>query len=379
MAEAEAGARAAREAVAVHRPKAADHWTNRRYGKLTDAELERRIFTTRFTARETSSINDPAVARRAHQQLRALQDEHRIRNEQLKESQRAAETAERGGRSAYGKNPAAGANTQRAWGHETIAARARAEERLRTLTPRPTTPVQASDRLPEWLAPAGAAASPYLPRPWKEELSARREVLAARFDERGHLLAATPPEWAQELGPVPARPDAAQQWRDTAASIELFRARYNVPETEDTPVPERFRNDEIGQQLHAQAVTVSKRSHALPEHATDQDLTLDALAAVERSKDTHAPESPAQRATDGDRQANAQEPTAITPAQTEKPRLRSRLEKITAERNAARLAAQQEAQPQTEGTAAQKEAAKQQAERTAAQARQKQHDQGREL
>ena len=359
--------------------KPADHWTNRRHGKLTDAELERRIFTTRFTARETSSINDPAQARRAHQQLRALQDEHRIRNQQLKESQRAAETAERGGRSVYGKNPAAGANTQRAWGHETIAARARAEERLRTLTPRPVTPVQAPDRLPEWLAPARAATSPYLPQPWKEELAARREVLAARFDERGHLLAATPPEWAQKLGPVPARPDAAQQWRDTAASIEMFRARYNVPETEATPVPERFRNEEIGQQLHDQAVTVSKRSHALPEHTTDEDRTLDALRAVERSKDTHAPESPAQRATDADRKANAQEPTAITPAQTEKPRLRSRLEKITAERNAARLAAQQQAQPQTEQTAEQKEAAKQQAERAAAQARQNQHDHGREL
>ncbi|MDQ0104445.1 conjugative relaxase-like TrwC/TraI family protein [Paenarthrobacter nicotinovorans] len=336
--EAEAGARAAREAAAVHGPKPADHWTNRRHGNLSDAELERRIFTTRFTARETSSINDPAQARRAHQQLRALQDEHRIRNQQLKESQRMTEAAERGGRSVYGQNPAAGAHTQRAWGHETIAARARAEERLRTLTPRPATPVQAPDRLPEWLAPARAVTSPYLPRPWKEELAARREVLAARFDERGHLLAATPPEWAQKLGPVPARPDAAQQWRDTAASIEMFRARYNVPETEATPVPERFRNEEIGQQLHDQAVTVSKRSQALPEHTTDEDRTLDALRAVERSKDTHAPESPAQRATDVDRRANAQEPTAITPAQTEKPRLMSKMERMIAERQAKQAA-----------------------------------------
>lgn len=378
-AEAEASARAAREAAAVHGPQPADHWTNRRHGNLTDAELERRIFTTRFTARETSSINDPAQARRAHQQLRALQDEHRIRNQQLKASQRMAETAERGARSVHGKNPAAGASSQRAWGHETIAARARAEQRLRTLTPRPVVAVQAPDRLPEWLAPARAVASPYLPQPWKEELAARREVLAARFDERGHLLAATPPEWAQKLGPVPARPDAAQQWRDTAASIELFRARYNVPETETTPVPERFKNEEIGQQLHDQAATISKRSRALPEHTTDQDRTLHALRAVERAKDIHAPGSPAQRATDADREANGQEPTAITPAQTEKPRLRSRLEKITAERNAARLAAQQQAQPQAEETAKQKEAAKQQAERAAAQARQNQLGQGREL
>ena len=159
----------------------------------------------------------------------------------------------------------------------------------------------------------------------------------------------------------------------------MFRARYNVPETEATPVPERFRNEEIGQQLHNQAVTVSKRSRALPEHTTDQDRTLDALHAVERTKETHAQESPAQGASDTDREANGQEPTAITPAQTEKPRLRSRLEKLTAERNAARLAAQQAAQPQSEQTPEQKEAAKQQAERAAAQARQNQQNHGHEL
>ncbi len=116
--------------------------------------------------------------------------------------------------------------------------------------------------------------------------SPRRKVRRTRPPPGGHTTG-----MAQKLGPVPARPDAAQQWRDAAVSIEMFRARYNVPETDATPVPERLRNEEIGQQLHDQAVTVSKRSHALPEHTTDQDRTLDALAAVERSKDTHAPPS----------------------------------------------------------------------------------------
>lgn len=75
-------------------------------------------------------------------------------------------------------------------------------------------------------------------RAMAEELAARRQVLSARMDERGHLLAAEPPAWAQKLGPVPERPDAAQQWRDTAAEIEIFRARHNIPETKATPVPE---------------------------------------------------------------------------------------------------------------------------------------------
>ena len=72
----------------------------------------------------------------------------------------------------------------------------------------------------------------------------------------------------------------------------MFRARYYVPDTEATPVPERFRNDEIGQKLHDQVVAVSKRSHALPELTTEEDRTLDALGAVERTKDTHTPRGP---------------------------------------------------------------------------------------
>jgi hypothetical protein len=62
------------------------------------------------------------------------------------------------------------------------------------------TAAEAPDGLPEWLAPSRAAASSYLPAPWREELAARRQVLAARIDERGHLLAAEPPAWAEKLG-----------------------------------------------------------------------------------------------------------------------------------------------------------------------------------
>ena len=355
--DAEAAARTAREAATGDGPKPAEHWTNRRHGKLTDAELERRIFTTRFSAREQTSINDPAAARHAHQQLRALQDEHRIRTQQLKETRRAAEAAERGSRTQYGtSDPVIAASNQRARGHDVIAARARAEERLRALTPRPVSASDAPDRLPEWLAPSRAAASEYLPGSWREELTARRQVLAARFEERGHLLAAEPPGWAQKLGPVPARPDAARQWRDTAATLEMFRARYNIPETEATPVPERFRNDDIGRQLYDQAVTVSKRSRALTDHATGQDRTLDAINAVERAKNTHAPQAPAQQASDTDRKTHGQEPIAITPPQTEKPRLMTRMEKMVAEQQARKTAEQKPAEQKAPETDAQRQA-----------------------
>jgi hypothetical protein len=355
--QAEDAARAARQTALLEGPQPADHWMNRRHGRLTDAELERRIFTTRFASREQESINDPAAARRAHQQLRALQDEHRIRTRQLKETHRAAETIERGSRTQSGTDaPGVTAGHRRAENYNVIAAQVRAEQRLRALTPRPVAAAETTDRLPEWLAPSRAAVSSYLPEPWREELAARRQVLAARLDERGHLLAAEPPAWAQRLGPVPERPDAAQQWRDTAAGIELFRARYNVPETEATPVPERFRGEEVGRQLHEQAVTVSKRSRALPENATEQDRMLDAIRAVDRHQDTHTPVSPAQQASDADRQANGQESAAITPPQTEKPRLMTRMEKLVAEQQARKAGEQKPAEQKAPETDAQRHA-----------------------
>lgn len=367
--QAETAARTARAAADVHGPKPADHWTNRPHGRLTDEELERRIFTTRFSTREhdalADSVQGPAAARRAHQQLRALQEEHRIRTRELGTPQRTAEAAERGPNTQFGADdPVAKASLHRGDRQDVIAARARAEERLRILTPRPTdpTPMQAApaapDRLPEWLAPARAMQSSYLPEPWREELAARRAVLAARFEERGYLLAAEPPDWAQKLGPVPARPDAAQQWRDTVASIEMFRARYNVPDTEPAPVPERLRGEDIGRELHEQAVTVSKRSRALPDHASDQDKALDAINALERTQDTHATQAPAQQASDADRELNDQALTAVTPVEVEKPRVMTRLQRLVAEQQAKKAAEQgpqEEPAGPTAETAAQKQ------------------------
>lgn len=170
------------------------------------------------------------------------------------------------------------------------------------------------------------------------------------MDERGHLIAAEPPTWAQQLGPVPADPAAAQQWRDTAAELELFRARYNVPDTEQVPVPENLRTNDIGQDLHDRAVTVSKRARALTDHATEPDKLTAAAEALDRAKDTHAPTAPAQEATDKDRALNAQEPAAVTPTQVEKPRVMTRLQKLVAEQQAKKNAGQPpvEKKPETE-------------------------------
>lgn len=71
---------------------------------------------------------------------------------------------------------------------------------------------------------------------------------------------------------------------------------------------------------------------------------------MDRTKGTHAPVSPAQQVSDADWQANGQEPTAITPPQTEKRRLMTRMEKLVAEQQARKAAEQKPAEkaPETD-------------------------------
>lgn len=343
-------------AATVHDPQPEDHWTNRRHGGLTDAELERRIFTSRFTARDAESINNPALARKNQYRLRALEQEQKIRTDQARAGKNPTEAAERGPHSHYATTaPRVATERNRSLNHQSIAARVRAEERLRAITPGIPAKTEKIDRLPDWLAPARTVTSEHLPQEWREELLARREVLTARMDERGHLIAAEPPAWAQQLGPVPADPAAAQQWRDTAAELEIFRARYNVPDTEQVPVPEILRTNDIGQDLHDRAVTVSKRARALEDHATEPAKLAAAAEAMDRTKDTHAPAAPAQEATDKDRALNAQEPAAVAPVQKDKPRLRSKLERMVAEQQAKNAPARKPAEQATE-TEAQRQA-----------------------
>ncbi|WP_423185161.1 MobF family relaxase [Arthrobacter sp. NyZ413] len=356
------------------------HWTGRPYGALSDEELENRINLDRFAAREAAALNDPAEAKKMHSRIRQLRGEQAIRNQYLDYHRRATETVERGPKSRWGKDAALAGHRDRYHQSRTVAAQIRAEQRLRLHTPGPVTQVKAPDRLPEWLAPARTLLdSNYLPAQWRQELLARRAILAARFEERGHLIAAEPTPWSAGLGPVPAKDEPARRWRDLAAEVHAFRERYNIPDTETVPVPVAFRDQEIGKDLHHRVVSMSRAAHATPERANDTDLVLDAANALDTAAATHAGPSEAQEATDKDREANGQEPAAATETEKARPRLRSRLERLTAERAAARATQQQEEPGPAEDPA--KRAAREQSERAAALARQQQQQQnhGREL
>ena len=334
------------------------HWTQRPFGRLSDAELERRISEGRFASREAAAINDREEARKMASTLRRLKTEQQIRNEKLSYLRRAAENYERGSRTRpYGDVSMLAGHKDRYYQSRTIAAQIRAEKRVRDLTPGVQAGLQAPDRLPEWLAPARVLQDDYLPAEWRDELLARREILAQRFEERGRLIAAEPTTWSTGLGPVPENAELAQRWRDLAAEVDAFRDRYNIPETETTPIPETFREQEIGKDLHERVVSMSRAAHASHEHASEQDLILDGINALQKAADSHAAPSQAQAVSDAQRAAEGQE-EGITPAQAPKPRLMTRMERLVAEQ-AEQLCKTREAKqaPETPSTDPNREAA----------------------
>lgn len=91
---------------------------------------------------------------------------------------------------------------------------------------------------------------------------------------------------------------------------------------------------------------------------------------------SHAKPSQAQQASDTDRASHGQDATAIAPMLTTKPCLKSRMEKLTVEKNAARQG-EQAARSAAETT--QQLAAREQAECNASHTRQNQQNLGRDF
>lgn len=314
------------EAIAAKNgPWPAEHWTNRPFGHLTEAAIEARIRANRTLARtdatlltaaqrEGLGVEAPAKdARKLAWETRTLQAELKQRKT-LDPAHDVMELAERG--QANRKAAGAGHVDRHRQSHE-IAAAIRDELRRRQLVPDPVKAAQTpADKLPEWVAPHRASTDELTPANWRAELAERRAVMTGRFEEAGHRLAAQPPAWAKGLGPVPADPERAQRWRDTAAEIQMFRERYKVPATDQTPIPAKFREHDTGKQLHERTVSLARGQHATPARA--EDLTRQAQQAVARAEQAHAPQPQAQKTSDRDRKNNGQDPTNVTATQRAK-------------------------------------------------------------
>lgn len=321
-------------------PWPAEHWSNRPFGHLTEAAIESRIRANRTLARtdatvltkeqrERLGVEAPAKdGRKLNWEIRTLQAELKHR-QSLDPASDVMELAERG--QSNRKVAGAGHFDRHRQSHE-IAAAIRDELHRRELAPDPATAAPGSaDKLPEWVAPHRASIDELTPANWRAQLSERRAVMAERFQEAGHVLAAAPPAWAKNLGPVPADPERAQRWRDTAAEIQMFREQYKVPAAEATPVPAKFREQETGAQLHERSVSLARGQHAAP--ARDEELRMQAQRAVVRAEPTHATQAQAQKTSDSDRTANSQETTSVTASQRAKDSLAA-LNKLTGRQQA---------------------------------------------
>ena len=280
----------------------ANDWQRRAYGHLNDRDLEARIAAGRTEARMQQDGADPRTARQEFLKLRQLESERTFRAGQ-DEPQRAVEAMERGENTA---RPQFTAATLTAPGLIDDVKRARAMEvyfqaemRLRAKLPgEPIIVPPGPDTLPEWVAPSRAVQDPHVPALWRDELAERRGFLEARMNERGAVLATTPPAWAKPLGPVPSTEAGYQRWSKLAAETELYRQRHNIPETETAILPRTLLEKEDGRELARQVIALHKAT-AL---STKPEASPEQLVAAAQTARTHAPLSQAQQASDELRQ-----------------------------------------------------------------------------
>ena len=132
----------------------------------------------------------------------------------------------------------------------------------RYVTTLPYEQEKADQPVPTWIADRHAIDSPHTDPAWKEHLMERYEYLRIRIEERGISIAAEQPEWATQLGDVPAEPARRADWTQLAAEVDVFRAQYRVDSSETVAVPVAYRERAVGAELAAR-VTAMHKSQAL--------------------------------------------------------------------------------------------------------------------
>lgn len=152
----------------------------------------------------------------------------------------------------------------------------------------------------EALAPTRRLTDQRVPSGHREALEKLRARMELRAQTRGAELAEKPPQWADALGPVPAKPAQRSEWHQVAAEVEAYRDRYRVPAHEPELIPRRF-TDEASNQLRTRATALHKHSALTTKPpASDPELrdVADVAATAERAT---RPTTPAQAAIDAHR------------------------------------------------------------------------------
>lgn len=284
-------------------------------GNVSDEHLGRLAERTQ-AARHRGSIEDPQWSQRlfalmASEKLRAthekLQAEILALEPELWTSRQAAkmewmEQAMRGEiqrREHLSPNQAAVEQTvrrerTRSDANVSIAEAIATEQSVREVLAKTSTPVTDGDRagVSEDLAPTPLIVDTQVPAPYREELARLRARMGERIEVRGAELAESRPEWLAALGPVPAKPAKAAEWRQVAAEVEAYRNQYNIPHHETKLIPKSHRDDPAAAALIARATALHKHSELTfkaPQTAEQIRQTADEAHVAERVRTTPTP------------------------------------------------------------------------------------------
>jgi conjugative relaxase-like TrwC/TraI family protein len=323
-------------------------WQRRLHGHLSDDELNTRISTAEQKTRTDTTINNPASVGKARWLSSSLQKERALRDLMHPEA-RADEAYQRGSVSNYRRE----GNAPRVQAAAQIHQRIRTEIEIRRHMPTPVATTPATDGLPAWMAPSDVLTHPDTPALWRQELAARRELMAAEATRLGAQLAADPPTWAAPLGPIPSEIGHQQQWRQLAVEISTYRDGYRIPASETAPIPAKYQGKGLGGELVARITAMHKYSAQTakaPLAVVDAELMAESAQVEALVKE--AP-TPAEQVVDQLRQARgAADGAQLSPAQERVERAADLARKVRANRHPTG----QEPPETNDGTGAVKEA-----------------------
>ncbi|WP_134569779.1 MobF family relaxase [Cryobacterium sp. Sr3] len=139
----------------------------------------------------------------------------------------------------------------------------RMERRFET-APADQAPVPAAERppVPAWIADRRVLDAAGTDPAWRDHLAERYEYLAVRLEERGTAIAVEQPDWARQLGDVPAESARRQDWVRLAAEVDVFRDRYKVDPTQTQAIPEAYRERSVGAELAARVTVLQEQTQA---------------------------------------------------------------------------------------------------------------------
>jgi hypothetical protein len=165
----------------------------------------------------------------------------------------------------------------------------RMERRLETALTLDQTAESGRPVVPAWIADRRALDSPGTDPAWRDHLAERYEYLAVRLEERGTIIVAEQPAWAQQLGDVPVEGAPREEWVRLAAEVAVFRDRYRVDPAQTDAIPAAYRERAVGAELAArvaaqrQAQTPSAQPDPTGTGRQKPPTTLEAMRAANRA------------------------------------------------------------------------------------------------